>query len=94
MVRIKKIKTIGKDSFYYVDPTGLTPVSSGANADMLLYTPRAQVHKKSINKKALFFKKAPLLAPDFGPWWTISALCFYNIISINFVNSDSVDNFL
>ncbi len=41
---------------------------------------RAQVHKKSINKKALFFKKASLLAPDFGPWWTTSALCFQYII--------------
>ena len=91
---MKKIKTIGKDSFYYVDPTGLTPVSSGANADMLLYTPRAQVHEKSINKKALFFKKASLLAPDFGPWWTISALCFqYNRLQ-TIVNSNFVDNFL
>ncbi len=76
---IKKIKIPSEDRIFNVDPTGLTPVSSGANADMLLYTPRAQVHKKSINKKALFFKKASLLAPNFGPWWTTSASCFqYN----------------
>ncbi len=82
-----KLKIPSEDRIFNVDPTGLTPVSSGANADMLLYTPRAQVHKSSVNKKALFCKKAFSLAPDFGPRWTTSALYLQYSKLFGFVNS-------
>ncbi len=81
-----KLKIPSEDRIFNVDPTGLTPVSSGANADMLLYTPRAQVHRDSVNKKTLFCKKASLLAPDFGPWWATSALCSQYSRLFGFVN--------
>jgi len=46
------------------------------------------------NKKALFFKKASLLAPNFGPWWITSALYFqYNRLQ-TIVNSNFVDNLI
>jgi len=81
-----KLKTPSEDRIFNVDPTGLTPVSSGANADMLLHTPRAQVHRNSVNKRALFYKKAPLLAPDFSPWWTTSAFDLEYSKDFYFVN--------
>ena len=33
------------DRFFEVDPVGLAPASSDAKAEMLLYAPRARVHK-------------------------------------------------
>jgi len=40
---IKKIKTIIKDSFYFMDPRRIALPSSGTNTDMLLYAPQARV---------------------------------------------------
>ena len=31
-----------------VDPAGLAPASSGTNADMLLYAPRARIHQDAV----------------------------------------------
>lgn len=55
-----KIKTIQADSFYYVDPTRFALVSPRVKSRILLHKLRARVHGNSINKKALFYKKALL----------------------------------
>jgi hypothetical protein len=47
-----------------VDPGGLAPPSSGANADMLLYTIRARVHGNIIQQKRPLRKGVPSVAPD------------------------------
>ena len=41
-----------------VDPAELTSASLGVNSSMLLYTPRAQVHRLILKQKELSFKNS------------------------------------
>ena len=47
-----------RDRSFVVDPTGLAPVSSSGNTDMLLYAPRARAHKCMIKQKDPSFKES------------------------------------
>ena len=54
--------------FMSVDPARLALASSGANADMLLHTLQARIHKNIITQKEPIFQWIPFVAPNFSLW--------------------------
>ena len=67
-----------------VDPAGLAPASSGANADMLLYTLRARIHKTIIKQKRPLLQEVLSVAPDkwhVVPYQRISILTYAKRLS-------------
>lgn len=60
-------KLLDEKKFSDMDPAGLAPASPGANAGMLLYTPRARVHESILKHNRPLFQEACCVAPGFDP---------------------------
>jgi hypothetical protein len=72
-------KLLMGEKLFGVDPAGLAPASSGANADMLLYALRARIHKAIIKQKKLLLQEVFSVAPDewhIVPYQRISILTY------------------
>ena len=67
-----------------MDPTGLAPVSSGVNADIItIYTTGPSPHIVIINKKSLFYKRFLLfLTPDETRNIRIASICILSIADL------------
>ena len=90
---IKKIKTIGKDSFYYVDPTGFTPVSPFVKDGILLHKLRAQGPQKHRKTKRALLQELSLPTTGMPAIYANSVFWIHHIKPVSSVKYNFVDNF-
>ena len=97
MFKMKKIKTIlrqAQNSFYYVDPTGLTPVSPLVKNGILLHKLRAQGPQRYRKTKRALSQELSLLTSGLPAIYANSVFWSYCIKLTNLVKYNFVDNFL
>lgn len=95
---IKKIKTISKDSFYYVDPTRFALVSLRVEGRILLHKLQARAHMFDFISFRIKTKTPEIggicLTRRGSAVYANSTFWSHYIKPTNLVNNDFVDNFL